>query len=200
MPRYFMFNKPRGCVTARTDSINKTVMDYFPEQMRHTLHPAGRLDKDTEGLLLITDDGMLTHKLMQPKSHVSKTYFFYAIGELTEEKIKAVSDGVTMRGISATALPASIVCIKTGRIADIEYMLAEDKRERLMKFPDQKIFSGMITITEGKNHQVKRMLRSISCCCVYLKRTAIGSVTLDDSLSPGEYRPLTDEEIGRLQK
>ena len=98
MPRYFMFNKPKGCVTARTDSLSKTVMDYFPEECRQTMYPVGRLDKDTEGLLLITDDGMLCRKLLLPKSHVPKTYFFYAIGELTEEKVSAISEGVEMKG------------------------------------------------------------------------------------------------------
>lgn len=200
MPLYFMFNKPKGCVTARSDSINKTVMEHFPPEMRNTLHPSGRLDKDTEGFLLITDDGMLTHTLMQPKSHVSKTYFFYAIGELTEEKIKAVSEGVYMKGRDIPALPAEITCTGTGVITDIAHLLSDDKRERLLKFPGQKIFSGYITITEGKNHQVKRMLRSIGCCCVYLKRTAVGGVLLDESLAPGEYRPLTSEELSLLKK
>ena len=93
-----MFNKPKGCVTARTDSLSKTVMDYFPEECRQTMYPVGRLDKDTEGLLLITDDGMLCRKLLLPKSHVPKTYFFYAIGELTEEKVSAISEGVEMKG------------------------------------------------------------------------------------------------------
>lgn len=195
-----MFNKPGGCVTARSDSINKTVMDYFPPEMRNILHPSGRLDKDTEGFLLITDDGMLTHTLMQPKSHVSKTYFFYAIGELTEEKIKAVSEGVYMKGRDIPSLPAEISCTGTGVITDIADLLADDKRERLLKFSGQKIFSGYMTITEGKNHQVKRMLRSIGCCCVYLKRTAVGGVQLDESLAPGEYRPLTSEELSMLKK
>ena len=106
MPRYFMFNKPKGCVTARTDSLSKTVMDYFPEECRQTMYPVGRLDKDTEGLLLITDDGMLCRKLLLPKSHVPKTYFFYAIGELTEEKVSAISEGVEMKGRELPALPA----------------------------------------------------------------------------------------------
>ena len=88
MSRYYMFNKPKGCVTAKRDSLSKTVMDYFPEDIREELHPAGRLDKDTEGFLLITDDGSLTFHLMRPEHHIAKTYFFYAIGELTEERIR----------------------------------------------------------------------------------------------------------------
>ena len=193
-----MFNKPKGCVTAKKDSVNRTVMDYFPEEIREFLHPSGRLDKDTEGFLIVTDDGMLTHRLMQPKSHVSKTYFFYAIGVLTEDKIKAVAEGVSMRGRDIPALPAEIKMLSSGVITDIEDFLSEDKRDRLLKFPAQKIFSGEITIREGKNHQVKRMLRAIDCCVVYLKRTDIGGVPLDESLAPGEYRELTTEEMSRL--
>jgi|GEM_PF-217383 len=199
MPRYFMFNKPKGCVTARTDSLSKTVMDYFPEECRQTMYPVGRLDKDTEGLLLITDDGMLCRKLLLPKSHVPKTYFFYAIGELTEEKVSAISEGVEMKGRELPALPASIRCTGTGVITDIAEYLSDDKRERLLKYPRQKIFSGYITITEGKKHQVKRMMRSIGCCIVYLKRTAMGSVPLDESLAPGCWRPLTEEELTALK-
>lgn len=146
-----MFNKPKGCVTARTDSLSKTVMDYFPEECRQTIYPVGRLDKDTEGLLLITDDGMLCRKLLLPKSHVPKTYFFYAIGELTEEKVSAISEGVEMKGRELPALPASIRCTGTGVITDIAEYLSDDKRERLLKYPRQKIFSGYITITEGKS-------------------------------------------------
>lgn len=199
MPRYFMFNKPKGCVTARTDSLSKTVMDYFPEECRQTMYPVGRLDKDTEGLLLITDDGMLCRKLLLPKSHVPKTYFFYAIGELTDEKVSAISEGVEMKGRELPALPASIRCTGTGVITDIAEYLSDDKRERLLKYPRQKIFSGYITITEGKKHQVKRMMRSIGCCIVYLKRTAMGSVPLDESLAPGCWRPLTEEELTALK-
>ena len=195
---YYMFNKPKGCVTARTDSLHKTVMVYFPENMRHTFHPAGRLDKDTEGLLIITDDGMLTHRLMQPKSHVSKTYFFYAIGTLTDEKILALRNGVILQGQTKPTLPAEIRCTGTGKITDIEDFLPESKKEQLLKTPSQDIFSGFITITEGKNHQVKRMLRAIDCCIMYLERTAIGNISLDKELPRGSYRPLTHEETESL--
>lgn len=199
MPHYYMFHKPKGCVTAKKDSICKTVMDYFPENIRETLHPSGRLDKDTEGFLLITDDGALTYSLMHPDKHVSKTYFFYAIGVLTEEKIKAVAEGLTMRGSNTPVRPARIKCLSQGVITEIVDFLPENKREQLLKYPAQKIFSGEITIEEGKNHQVKRMLRAIDCCIVYLKRINIGGVPLDEGLAPGEYRELTDEELLKLK-
>ena len=82
---YYMFNKPQGCVTARTDAVHKTVMDYFPAELASRLHPVGRLDKDTCGLLILTDDGDLDFRIMQPDRHISKTYFFYAVGVMNEE-------------------------------------------------------------------------------------------------------------------
>lgn len=200
MPHYYMFHKPKGCVTAKKDSLSKTVMDYFPKDLRDSLHPSGRLDKDTEGFLLITDDGALTYSLMHPDKHVSKTYFFYAIGVLTEDKIKAVSEGLTMRGSNTPVRPARIKCLSQGVITEIADFLPENKREQFLKYPAQKIFSGEITIEEGKNHQVKRMLRAIDCCIVYLKRINIGGVSLDESLAPGEYRELTDEELAKLKR
>lgn len=195
-----MFNKPGGCVTAKRDSLSKTVMDYFPEEIRDTLHPSGRLDKDTEGFLLITDDGSLTYSLMHPSKHVSKTYFFYAIGVLTDEKIKAVSEGLSLLGSNTPVRPARIKCLSEGVITEIADLLPEKKRDSLLKYPAQKIFSGEITIEEGKNHQVKRMLKAIDCCIVYLKRINIGGVPLDEGLAPGEYRELTDEELLKLKR
>lgn len=197
---YYMFNKPKGCVTARTDALNKTVMDYFPPEQRNMLHPIGRLDKDTEGLLLVTDDGMLTHRLMQPKGHVSKTYFFYAIGRLTDEKKERIRQGVFLQGRTEPTLPAEIECLSMGKITDIAEFLPEKKKESLLKNPSQDIFSGTITITEGKNHQVKRMLRAIDCCIMYLERISVGNVKLDPALPRGCYRPLTDEELEGLRK
>ena len=198
MPQYYMFNKPKDCVTARTDALSKTVMDYFPKEQRHILHPSGRLDKDTTGLLIITDDGMLTHRLMQPKSHVKKTYFFYAIGTLTDEKTKAIRSGITVKGMSESLMPADISMNWQGRITEIEDYLPDKKRESLLKNPAQQVFSGYITIAEGKNHQVKRMLKAIDCCIVYLHRVSIGGISLDTSLLPGCYRPLTDDELSSL--
>lgn len=113
--------------------------------------------------------------------------------------MSAISEGVEMKGRELPALPASIRCTGTGVITDIAEYLSDDKRERLLKYPRQKIFSGYITITEGKKHQVKRMMRSIGCCIVYLKRTAMGSVPLDESLAPGCWRPLTEEELTALK-
>lgn len=95
---YYMFNKPKGCITARTDEKHKTVMDYFPEDMRHILHPVGRLDKDTEGFLIITNDGIFNQRLMHPEFHVPKTYYFHALGILDDEKIRKLQSGVELIG------------------------------------------------------------------------------------------------------
>ncbi len=184
--RYYMFNKPAGCVTARRDGLHKTVMDYFPDEERDTLHPCGRLDLDTEGLLIITDDGQFTYRLMSPDSHIPKTYFFYAAGVLTEEKREVIRKGISLPGLEAA--PAEISCEWTGIISDIREYLPADKREKLLACPWQPVFSGYITITEGKKHQVKRMLRGINCCILYLKRIRIGGLWLDKCLPPGMYK------------
>lgn len=196
--RYYMFNKPKNCVTARTDALDKTVMDFFPEDMKNELHPIGRLDKDTVGLLLITDDGMLTHRLMQPRSHVSKRYFFYAVGKLDDDKINAVREGLMIKGLDEPVRPAEICSLWSGKITEIVDFLPEKKCESLLKNPAQDVFSGYITITEGKNHQVKRMLKALNCCILYLKRVSVGGVELDPALPEGSWRPLTDDECAAL--
>ena len=197
---YYMYNKPKGCITACSDRLCRTVMDDFPSVLRNKVYPIGRLDKDTEGLLLVTDDGKLACRLMRPRSHISKTYFFYAIGELTEEKIKAAAEGLHLEGFEYPALPAVIRSERSGVITEIEDHLPENRRERYLKNPSQKYFAGYITITEGKKHQVKRMLSALGCHIVYLKRTAIGGVILDEALEKGSYRPLTEEEIQILKE
>lgn len=191
---YFMFNKPRGCVTARKDELHKTVMDYFPDELRNLLHPVGRLDIDTEGLLLITDDGMFDHRLMLPDFHVEKRYFFYAFGSPDSTDIHKLESGVMLKGQDKPTLPAKFELCERMTVADIEVFLPDSKRERFMKNPCGKIFSGYITLTEGRNHQVKRMLKAVGCTVAYLKRVSIGGVVLDADLKSGEYRPLTDTE------
>ena len=104
--KYYMFHKPRGCITAVTDPTHKTVMEYFADEKVEGLHPVGRLDKDTEGLLLITNDGKWNQEIMHPENHVPKTYFFWALGDLDEEKIHLIENGVDLRGM--TAKPAKI--------------------------------------------------------------------------------------------
>ena len=115
--KYYMFHKPRGCITAVTDPTHKTVMEYFADEKVEGLHPVGRLDKDTEGLLLITNDGKWNQEIMHPENHVPKTYFFWALGELDEEKIHRIENGVELRGM--TAKPAKIKRCETKTLGDI---------------------------------------------------------------------------------
>ena len=196
MSEYYMFNKPRGCITARRDPRNATVMDYFPEEKRDILFPVGRLDKDTEGFILITDDGRLCFDLMNPDNLVPKTYFFWAQGVLTDEKILEVESGVNIyKNNSFHTSPAKITVDKAGKLREIKNFLIGDDIKLSNRQGDIPVVSGYITITEGKKHQVKRMLRYAGCRVVYLKRVSIGDVSLDDSLGSGEYRKMTEDEI-----
>ena len=194
-----MFHKPRGCVTARRDERHRTVMDYLPEEYRDTHFPIGRLDRDTEGLLLITNDGTLTQRLLAPKYHVAKTYFFWAQGIPNAQKLSEVERGVSIyRNRDDVTAPAVIKLLEQTDMRGIRHLL-DDKDERLAtRHGDIPAVSGLITITEGKKHQVKRMIRYAGAKVVYLKRLSMGGLTLDGSLAPGEYRRLTEGELELL--
>lgn len=196
--QYFMFNKPGGCITARRDASHKTVMDYFPESMRDVIHPLGRLDMDTEGLLLFSDDGSLDMKIMQPHNHVPKKYYFWAIGKIDSDKIRQLETGVRLVGQNELTKPAKIRVMSVDKIKNIIHLVPEKYRPKLMKNPTIPVFEAYLTITEGRKHQVKRMMRAVDCCVVYLKRVSIGSLTLDSDLPPGKYRELTENELKLL--
>ena len=200
--RYYMFNKPKGCVTACSDERHKTVMDYFPESERAGLFPIGRLDKDTEGFLIITDDGQLCCHVALPEHRVEKTYFFWAKGELDDEKLKRLESGVDIQAseLHRTA-PARAEKVAVSTYRDIRDLLDEDPiRLKLTKRGDVKVTACKITITEGKKHQVKKMAMAVGMRIVYLKRVAIAGVELDPSLALGEYRELTDSELSAIRK
>lgn len=171
---YYMLNKPAGVVSATEDKKNMTVLDLIQEKQRKDLFPVGRLDKDTEGLLLITNDGLLAHQLLSPKKHVKKTYFVRVENPVSPEDIKILEEGVDI-GEEKRTLPAEISCLS----------------------PEKN--SLCLTIKEGKFHQIKRMFQAVDNKVLYLKRLSMGSLTLDETLAPGEYRPLTKEEIERLK-
>ena len=195
-----MFFKPSGCITARRDPRHKTVMDYFPEDKRDTLFPVGRLDKDTEGLLILTDDGALAQRLLHPNHHIEKTYFFYALGELTEQMREEIERGIKLYPThDIITAPASLSVCGEATLADIRHQLSPFDLKKANRRPNTKIFSGRVTISEGKKHQVKRMLLFGGCRILYLKRIAMGALTLDPTLSAGEYRPLTNGELALLQ-
>ena len=169
---YYMLNKPAGVVSATVDNHDKTVLDLLKDAPGKDLFPVGRLDKDTEGLLLITNDGELSHNLLSPKKHVDKAYLVETAEIVTDEMVGQLEQGVDI-GEEKITMPAKV-------------KILEDKRIEL-------------TITEGKFHQVKRMLKAVGNEVVYLKRLSMGSLTLDSGLRLGEYRSLTEEEIMQLK-
>ena len=199
--RYYMFNKPRGCITACSDERHKTVMEYFDEKERVGLFPVGRLDKDTEGFLIITDDGQFSYHVTTPEREVEKTYFFYAKGELDEEKIKKLEGGVDiMTSVVHKTAPARAEKIGEATLRDIADKLDTDPaRLKYTRHGDVTVTAVKITITEGKKHQVKKMAMAVGMRIVYLERVAIAGVELDTSLKRGEYRPLTEEEIAKIK-
>ena len=199
--RYYMFNKPRGCITACSDERHKTVMDYFPDSEREGLFPVGRLDKDTEGFLIITDDGQLSYRVTTPESEISKTYFFYAKGELDEKKIKMLEDGVDIMA-STVHKTAPARAEKVGELTfrDIaEHLDCDPAKLKYTRHGDVPVTAVKITITEGKKHQVKKMAMAVGMRIVYLERIAIAGVPLDTSLKRGEYRPLTEQEVEQIR-
>ena len=171
---YYMLNKPAGGVSATTDEKDKTVIDLITAKKRKDLFPVGRLDKDTEGLLLITNDGELAHRLLAPKKHVDKVYYAKVKGKVTEEDVKAFKEGVSL-GQGEMARPAALEILVSDEISEIR-----------------------LTIQEGKFHQVKRMFISVGKEVVYLKRLSMGSLVLDEKLPLGAYRPLTNKELEQL--
>ena len=193
--RYYMLNKPSGTVTAVKDEISATVMECFPEEIRSGLHPVGRLDRDTEGLLVITDDGDLTFRLTRPEFGIEKRYFFRAFGEITNSDIEKLEKGGNLYGNGESARPAFIRDIVLSTVEqDLEH-IPEKSRAHCIKNPGGKTFSAVITVTEGKRHEVKLLLRSLGCKIFYLKRLSMGKFVLDPMLKPGEFREFTPEEV-----
>lgn len=175
---YYMLNKPGGVVSATEDRRDTTVIDLIKDKKRKDLFPVGRLDKDTEGLLLITNDGDLAHRLLAPKKHVDKVYYAKIDGMVTEEDVKRFAEGIDIGAEEEEMTrPAKLDIMKS----------AEESEIRL-------------TIHEGKFHQVKRMFLAVGKEVTYLKRERMGTLCLDENLKPGEYRLLTEEEIENVRK
>lgn len=193
---YYMFNKPSGCITARKDADDKTVFDYFKEINMDGVFHVGRLDKDTEGLLLFTNDGDFNNKLMSPKFHVDKKYFFIALGSIDEKNKKNLESGVSIGENEPITKPAKIENLKNGTYEELKDKLNLKKYYHVnSEYYIQPVVCGHITISEGRRHQVKRMLKSIGCHVIYLKRMSIGNLALDEFLKKGDYRSLTKDEI-----
>lgn len=199
--RYYMLNKPKGVISACSDARERTVLDLFPEGEREGLFHVGRLDKDTEGLLIVTDDGALCHRLMMPEHKVKKTYRFVAMGELSEESARRLESGVDIgsRDKLVMTAPANITIIRVGVIGDYKDRLSPLDLKTAARRPILPVTEGEITVTEGKKHEVKRIIGNAGCRVIYLKRLSIGGLTLDGGLPTGEYRPLTECEIDNLK-
>lgn len=174
---YIMLNKPKGVISATEDLRERTVIDLLSPLLRH-YHPfpVGRLDKDTVGLLLLTNDGDLAHQLLSPKKHVPKTYYAKIDGKVTEEDVKAFARGIVLDDGTMTK-PGELKIIKSGDTSEIE-----------------------LTIYEGKFHQVKRMFEAVNKKVVFLKRLSMANLVLDPTLKYGEYRELSDEELKALKE
>lgn len=191
MYHYYMFNKPFGCVSARRDDLYPTVIDYFKELNNENLSPVGRLDRKTEGLLLVTDDGVWNQELTHPDYKKEKTYEFIAMGTLSEDDIEKLETGVMLKGATKLTAPAKVTVTGTSILSEVLPTLhPEIQAESGHNRPDHPIVFGRITITEGKKHQVRRMLKATRCCIISLKRISIGDFILDESLAPGEWKEL----------
>ena len=172
---YLMLHKPAGLLSATEDRRQKTVLDLLPEHLRRRgLFPVGRLDKDTEGLLLLTDDGPLGHALLSPKRHVDKVYLAHLDGVADQSDVEALARGMVL-GDGLHCLPAGLEPLGDGRTC-------------------------LVTLREGKYHQVKRMMAARGKPVTYLKRLSMGPLRLDEGLAPGEWRPLTREEVLALSR
>ncbi|MBO5291707.1 MAG: rRNA pseudouridine synthase [Lachnospiraceae bacterium] len=170
--RYYMLNKPAGVVSATEDVKEKTVLSFLPAELQKDIFPVGRLDKDTVGLLLLTNDGGLAHELLSPKKHVPKTYLVQAEHPVDEVSLERLKSGVDI-GEKNLTLPAEASYGET--------------REWVL-----------LTIREGRYHQVKRMFQAVGNRVVSLKRLSMGTLTLDETLPEGRYRELTAEEVKKL--
>ena len=171
---YYMLNKPAGVISATEDKRDKTVLDLIKEKKRKDLFPVGRLDKDTEGLLLITNDGALAHRLLSPKKHVDKCYYAEISGGVTEDDVRVFKERINIgtQEEPEWTMPAELKILEKGTVSRIR-----------------------LTIREGKFHQVIRMFLAVGKEVVYLKRERMGALVLDEELAPGEYRKLTDSEL-----
>lgn len=173
---YYMLYKPAGVVSATEDSREQTVTDLIKNKRRKDLFPVGRLDKDTEGLLLITNDGALAHRLLSPKKHVDKEYYAKVDGPVTENEVRLFREGINIgTDKEEWTYPAELEIIKNGEVSEVR-----------------------LTIQEGKYHQVKRMFQHVGREVLYLRRERMGSLVLDSMLRPGEYRYLTEKELKDL--
>ena len=186
-----MFHKPYGCVCARSDELYPTIIDYFKELNNPELSPVGRLDRETEGLLFVTDDGKWNQKITHPDHSIEKTYEFTALGTLDEKKIEILSNGIMLTGAKTITSPAKVKVTDTSVLEKVLPTLHPELQKKTKhNRMDHPIVFGQIIITEGRKHQVRRMLKAVGCCIIYLKRISIGAVVLDENLPAGQWKEL----------
>lgn len=209
MMEYYMLNKPAGVLTATEDKRQRTVMDLFDSSVRNDVFPVGRLDKDTEGLLLITNDGDLAHRLLSPKKHVAKRYFAIVSGLMEQQDIQAFADGLLVPAYQREELWTEQKQEREKEQKDHkEQKDCKEQKDRFAAFQampaemkilfldrEKKLSHVEIQLYEGKFHQVKRMCEAVGKPVRYLKRISIGGLELDKALKPGEYRKLTEKEV-----
>ncbi|QJD81885.1 pseudouridine synthase [Cohnella herbarum] len=207
---YVLLHKPAGVVSATEDSRDRTVIDLLDLDLAVlSPFPVGRLDKDTEGLLLITNDGKLSHELLSPRKHVPKTYRALVAGAVNDEDVAAFRQGVTLDDGYVT-MPAQLEILAKSSVGSAatgdEEQSAEELTAAIKLVPNQAdLVSGEslswieLTIHEGKFHQVKRMFEAVGKKVLYLRRVSMGPLRLDPSLAPGEWRELTDVELDSLR-
>lgn len=189
---YYILNKPAGVVSATEDKKYKTVCDLIDTSRE--IAPVGRLDIDTEGLILLTDDGKLAHKLISPKSHVDKTYYTEVDGVITTDVVKGFEKGINY-GEDKPSLPGKLEIIKDKSVIESMHNAKTDDMKSTSELRKE---SAYVTIHEGKFHQIKRMFEVYGLKVTYLKRISMGKLILDENLKSGEYRKIGAEEIRRL--
>ncbi len=172
--QYFMLNKPQGCICSNDDGDYPTIYQFFDYPLSGKLHSAGRLDVDTTGLVLLTDDGQWSHRITSPKHHCDKTYLVTLADPVEEHYLQACAEGILLRGEKSPTRPAKLEILDD--------------------------YNVNLTISEGRYHQVKRMFAALGNKVIGLHRWKIGAVELDNTLEEGEYRPLTQAEIDSLVK
>lgn len=189
--RYYILNKPAGCVSATKDGLSQTVIEYLKDEPTRDLFPVGRLDKDTEGLLLITNDGILAHNLLSPKKHVNKSYIAFVDKELNEKEELEFKSGIDI-GDDTPTLPAEL------RKASDDEITKALKNASIDTTNISYVSAYIVVIKEGRYHQIKRMFEHFDSKVIYLKRLSMGNLALDTNLFPGQYRSLSDKEINNL--
>ncbi|MBO4322812.1 MAG: pseudouridine synthase [Clostridia bacterium] len=190
----YMFNKPAGFITSCRDPRDRTVMEFIPDRLREKIHPVGRLDRDTTGLLLFTDDGRVDRALLDPGNGIPRVYSLHAIGSMTEEKIAAIASGVMLGDSGVRSRGASLRVTGLYTVYELRDLLPPRRRMRYLKNPEGPAFSAEIELAEGRKHEVKLIMRASDCRVIELRRISFGGIRLDRSLEPGGLRELDGEE------